>query len=118
MPDLKKASDYAASLIARLDTNAPLLIALAIASIVGVFASSGLRPEWQFVFRILAVFFVTGCDRCSGHPRLANSDAASISRPNRTDRAYAAFTNSEYGSFAALTNLVRVSRKMYSFFRL
>jgi hypothetical protein len=59
MPDLKKASDVAASLIARLDTSAPLLIALAIASIVGVFASLGLRTEWQFVFRILAVFFVT-----------------------------------------------------------
>jgi superinfection exclusion protein B len=59
MPDLKKASDVAASLIARLDTNAPLLIALAIASIVGVFASLGLRTEWQFVFRVLAVFFVT-----------------------------------------------------------
>jgi hypothetical protein len=59
MPDLKKASEVAASLIARLDTNGPLLIALATASIAGVFASSGLRIEWQFIFRILAAFFVT-----------------------------------------------------------
>jgi MFS family permease len=59
MPDLKKASDFAASLISRLDTSGPFLIGLATASIVGVFASLGLPTEWQFVFRILAVFFVT-----------------------------------------------------------
>jgi superinfection exclusion protein B len=59
MPDLKKASDVALNLITRLERSAPFLIALATASIVGGFAPLGLRPEWQSVFRILAVFFVT-----------------------------------------------------------
>ena len=59
MPDLKKASDYAVNLIASLDTSGPLLTALATASVVGVFASSDLPVKWQFVIRILAVFFVT-----------------------------------------------------------
>jgi Super-infection exclusion protein B len=59
MPDLKKASDVAVNLITQLETSASFLIALATASIAGAFAPLGLRPEWQSVFRILAVFFVT-----------------------------------------------------------
>lgn len=59
LSDLKKASDFAKSLIGHLDTNGPLLIALTVASVAGVFASSGLDPKWRLAFGILAVFFVS-----------------------------------------------------------
>ena len=59
LPDLKKASDVANSLIGQLDTHGPLLIGLAVASVAAVFATWRLPEPWQIISWLAALFFVT-----------------------------------------------------------
>ncbi len=59
LPDLKKASDFAKSLIGHLHVNGPLLVALTVVSIAGVFASARLAPEWRLAFFVAATFFIS-----------------------------------------------------------
>src|SRR5436190_5469427 len=59
LPDLKKASDIAKSLIGQLETHGPLLIGLTVAAIAAVFFATGLPLAWQVAIRATAVFLVT-----------------------------------------------------------
>jgi hypothetical protein len=59
LPDLKKASDIAKSLIGQLETHGPLLIGLAVAAIAAAFFATGLPLAWQVAIRATAVFLVT-----------------------------------------------------------
>lgn len=59
LPDLKKASEVAKSLIGQLDTHGPLLIGLAVTTLALSLFAGGLPAPWQFAIRGAAVFLVT-----------------------------------------------------------
>ena len=59
LPDLKKASEVAKTLVGELDTHGPLLTGLAVAAVAAVFLGSHLSPAWQLAIRAAAVFLVT-----------------------------------------------------------
>lgn len=59
LPDLKKASEVAKSLVAELDTHGPLLIGLAVAAVAASFLAGRLSPAWQLAIKAAAVFLVT-----------------------------------------------------------
>jgi superinfection exclusion protein B len=59
LPDLKKASEIAKSLVGQLDTHGPLLIGLTAAAVAAVFFGRSLSLPWQLAIRATAVFLLT-----------------------------------------------------------